>query len=247
VKTLRVGEGLNQRAVLLPGNDLCAEFYGPLAEELASRNIGTTLLTMPGWHGQPALDASGATPLVDAVHARLTEWLPGGGTLIGHSLGGVLALLVAARRPETVRRLILLEPALAPWRWLARIGFRRYRKQVVQGDRTRFENEVGAFRRIHDPATFPAWAMDLHLEVRATSDPSVAEAVVGDLTELWPLPWKELKVPVLWVRGASSGLLGRIAQGRSPATHAVIRQAAHWLANERDADLADTIARFIGR
>ena len=44
----------------------------------------------------------------------IAEKLGDGSHLVGHSFGGAEALLAAARRPEAVRSLILIEPALQP-------------------------------------------------------------------------------------------------------------------------------------
>jgi len=50
--------------------------------------------------------------LADALW--VSEELGTSSHLIGHSFGGAIALLAAARRPEAVRSLILIEPALQP-------------------------------------------------------------------------------------------------------------------------------------
>jgi pimeloyl-ACP methyl ester carboxylesterase len=49
---------------------------------------------------------------VDFEHdaADVAELLNGGAHLVGHSYGGVVSLLAAARRPEAVRSLVLIEP-----------------------------------------------------------------------------------------------------------------------------------------
>ena len=75
----------------------------------------------------PDLPGFGASPPggrgfdLDGVAARLARHLesevPVPFDLVGHSLGGAVALVLAARRPELVRRLILVAPAgLAPRR-----------------------------------------------------------------------------------------------------------------------------------
>jgi pimeloyl-ACP methyl ester carboxylesterase len=237
--------------MLVPGNDLCGEFYVPLAEEMASRGISTTLLTLPGYHGVPGLDTPGWGPMVDDLEGALATHLEGGGTLIGHSLGGLLALLLAARRPAQVERLVLLEPAVVPWRWVARLGAKQYQRVVVRGDRSRFLNEPGAFRRVHDLERFPPWAIDLHLEVRQKSDPAVSEGLIESLVPAYPLPVEDVRVPALWLRGAGSGRWPWLAAGLMRRrfrglTVEVIEGAAHWLANEQDGAVADAVARFAG-
>jgi pimeloyl-ACP methyl ester carboxylesterase len=57
----------------------------------------------------------GAGPLVERVDFEVdaplvAELLAGGAHLVGHSYGGVVSLLAAARRPEEVRSLTLIEP-----------------------------------------------------------------------------------------------------------------------------------------
>ena len=51
---------------------------------------------------------------MEADAALIAERLGDGSHLIGHSFGGAEALLAAARRPDAVRSLILIEPALQP-------------------------------------------------------------------------------------------------------------------------------------
>ena len=64
MERLVIGHG--RPVLLVPGNDLCAEFYRPLAERLAAHGCATTLLTLPGQHGLPPLSQPGFAPLVDA-------------------------------------------------------------------------------------------------------------------------------------------------------------------------------------
>ena len=51
---------------------------------------------------------------MEADAAWIADMLGDGGHLVGHSWGGAEALLAAARRPDAVRSLTLIEPALFP-------------------------------------------------------------------------------------------------------------------------------------
>jgi pimeloyl-ACP methyl ester carboxylesterase len=246
VKTFTIGDGA-ARALLLHGNDLCAEFYAPLAERLAAREVATRLVTLPGFHDQPPLRAPSWTALVDVV----IEALPApDGILIGHSMGGLIALLAAARRPPALARLVLLEPTILPTRWLARLAGRRYLQSVVRGDHGRFVNWNGGMRRVHDLDRFPAAAIELYLAVRRASDRATAEQLFATLPDLYPLPFGRVVVPTLLVTGARSGWwAGRLfaaVRARLPsARHEIVADAAHWLANEQDEAVAECLARFV--
>lgn len=77
---------------------------------LADRGWQLRLMDRPGFGGSPS---RGPDDMV-ADAGLIAERLQGGCHLIGHSFGGAGALLAAARRPDAVRSLILIEPALQP-------------------------------------------------------------------------------------------------------------------------------------
>jgi len=239
-----------EEALLVHGNDLCAGFYLPLAEALARRGFRTALITLPGFHREPPHDPPSLGALVDDVVGALAAHVPAGGTLIGHSLGGLLAFLAAARRPPEVRRLVLLEPAIAPLALLARIAGRKYAREVVGGDRETFSNWSGMFFRVADPAAYPRAAIDLYLEVRRTSDRATQAAIFRDLPSIYPLPFAAVPVPTLLLRGAATGWRARVATAflarrLRHVTVDVVPGAAHWIANERDEEAARRIAEFV--
>jgi pimeloyl-ACP methyl ester carboxylesterase len=242
VETVTVGEG-PARALIVHGNDLCGPFYRPLAERLAARGISCELVTLPGFHRVPPDPDASWDRWVDALAARTPA------VLIGHSMGGLLALLTAARRPAALTHLVLMEPAVFPNRWLARTAARNYLASVVRSDRARFVNWNGATRRVHDEPTYPRAAIELYLEVRASSDPATAEALFSSLPGLYPLPYDRIEVPSLLLTGAETGwrarLMLRALRRRLRPTHAVIEGAAHWMIHEADAALAHHIAEFV--
>ena len=76
---------------------------------------GTTLLApnLPGFGGQPApagFDYS-VRAYADWVAAYIARLGLGDFTLLGHSMGGKIALALAARQPAGLRRLVLLSPS----------------------------------------------------------------------------------------------------------------------------------------
>ena len=243
MKRIEVGPADGVRALLLHGNDLCAEFYRPLAEALATHGLHTTLVTLPGFAGEAPLPAPSWPAMAAAVRAELD----GTRVLIGHSLGGALAWLVARQAPPGVERVVLLEPALLPWRWLADAALERYRRNVVHGASDRFERWSGAFHRVADEARYPRWAIDLYLASRRTSDRATVDALVAALPALHPVA--PLPQPTCLVRGDASGrlhgLVHRLLARRLGARLERLPRAGHWLANEDDAALAERIARFV--
>lgn len=183
--------------------------------------------------------------MVDLV----VEALPDRAILIGHSMGGLIALLAAARRPRALAHLVLLEPAVFPSRWMAALAARRYLATVVRGDRTRFVNSNGATPRVHHLERYPRAAIDLYLEGRRTADRATGEALFGALPRLYPLPYRRVDVPTLLVSGGEIGWRGRalrrgLVRALAPR-HLSCPGAAHWLVNEADDAVADAIAEFV--
>jgi pimeloyl-ACP methyl ester carboxylesterase len=108
-------------------------------------------------------------------------------------------------------------------------------------------------RRIADLAAFPAEALAIYDDTRAHSDAATVRALFATLPSLHPLPWADVTVPTLLVRGARSGAFARFIAGAVARSlrHvsldvAVIPGAAHWLANENDDAVAAALAPFVG-
>ena len=233
MKALDIGG--TPRAVLVHGHGLCAEFYEPFARCLAERGVATRLLTLPGYHGEPPLENPGWDALADALLAVV----PDGAALIGHSMGGLLALVAAARRP--VSRLVLLEPAVQP-RFLARAASRRYLRVGARPER--FENWNGGQWRVADPSRYPKDMIDRFLDGARTADPATVDALFGTVPDV-PDP----TVPTLLVTGGAIGWRGRATAEwlalRLRPTRFVLADAGHWLVNEHDDALADAVAAFL--
>lgn len=89
--------------VFLPGAAGAAEFWRPVASRLPDR-WRKTLLSWPGAGDQPHdPDVQGFEDLI----ASVSRDLHGPSDLIAQSMGGIIAIGIALRHPEHVRRLVL--------------------------------------------------------------------------------------------------------------------------------------------
>lgn len=69
-------------------------------------------IIVPDRPGHGASPAPGQPDDAEADGIWVADLLEGGAHLVGHSFGGLVALAAAARRPEAVKSLVLIEPAL---------------------------------------------------------------------------------------------------------------------------------------
>ena len=84
--------------VLLPGTGCGSEQFRFLAAAFAD-GFDVPALELPGHRGAPPV---AGTASLDAVAEHLAARVPPGSVLLGHSTGGVVALLIAVRHPDRV-------------------------------------------------------------------------------------------------------------------------------------------------
>ncbi len=154
---------------------------------------------------------------------------------IGHSLGGVMSLLAAARYPSLFRALVLMDPVILPpatlWmlRWLRRVGLEG-RSALVRAARRRrrvFPNREAARERYRRHPFFAAWHPQafeayVHYGLRERADGSVELAYSPDWEarvfatvpiDIWQ--WiLRVRLPTLVVYGARSDTFRRSAARR---------------------------------
>jgi pyruvate dehydrogenase E2 component (dihydrolipoamide acetyltransferase) len=107
------GSGAPPHAVVLPG--LSADWRALAPQIRTLRRLGWTVhvVDLPGFALRPALRASDANvvQLADYVACVIEELNIPRAVVVGHSLGGGVALHLALRRPELVTGLVLIAPA----------------------------------------------------------------------------------------------------------------------------------------
>jgi len=140
-------------AVYVHGLGGSSNNWAELAQGLSSRSRGLAV-DLPGFGRTPPPASGDYRP---AAHAAVVEdFVAGLGApvhLLGNSLGGAVALLVAARRPDLVRTLTLVSPAMPDLRPLpSRVGGRRAVLALVPG--------VGAAARREQAQRTPAERLD---------------------------------------------------------------------------------------
>jgi pimeloyl-ACP methyl ester carboxylesterase len=166
----------------------------------------------PPHHGSYGVDA----------HARAVEALieaDGRGPvhLFGNSLGGAIAVLLAARRPDLVRSLVLVSPALPDWtptRWRSQVGAlalpvvgpRLSQRVAVLSPEQRVDGAIALC--FADPAAVPeAWRQAAIEEARARGRKTyAADALARSMRGLI----------VASVRHRSDGLNAALEQVQAP-------------------------------
>jgi pimeloyl-ACP methyl ester carboxylesterase len=97
--------------VLIPGLSSSREVWKAEAAKLAP-NYRLHLVQINGFAGQPAGANAGTTDVIPAVVAELDQYIttrqmqP---VVVGHSMGGLVALLLAEQHPANVRKLVIVD------------------------------------------------------------------------------------------------------------------------------------------
>ncbi|HET9694514.1 MAG TPA: alpha/beta hydrolase [Steroidobacteraceae bacterium] len=267
-----VWPGAGAPIVLLHGFMDCGTTFQFLADELAA---GRTLIA-PDWRGFGRSEwAPGGYWFPDYyadLEALLDEFAPGAAVdLVGHSMGGNVALTYAGLRPERVRRLVTLEgfglngaaPDLAPARyrdWLDQLrrpeppgvfpGF-DVLAEVLRKRNPRLTAERAAF-------VARAWAEALpDGRVRLRFDPAHKRAnPILYRREEVEACWRAIVAPVACVAGAASEFVARVRGVGDPESmrrHVsrlelhVVAEAGHMLHHDRPAQVASLVEEFFGR
>ena len=209
------------------------------------------LIQVAGFGGEPARD-NGRGPIVGPLADQIARYIESRGlsrpALVGHSMGGTLAMLVALRRPELAGRVMVVDMLPQPaglyggsasgWSGLARsLGA----MMETTGGRQLFANLMGAFS--------PPGQV-------AGSDPIVVGRAMSELgaTDLGP-ELVRLRVPLTVVYASPTAQANGPIDRQFAAAYARARGArlirvdnsSHMVMRDQPARFAAAMRRFLAR
>jgi pimeloyl-ACP methyl ester carboxylesterase len=241
-----------------------------IARRLAEDGHRVTLLDLPNHGHSPWTDRIDYLDMAELVAAELAA-LGDPVTLVGHSMGGKVAMQLALRHPELLRALVVVD--IAPADYPETGG----RTDDPDEEASPFAAFIAAMQRIDlddlgsrdeaDAALRTAVPSDM---VRAFLLQSLVRDGVGpdggwrwrlnldvlarDLGELRrfpePPPGATYGGPVLWIAGANSSYVLDGDRTRMnalfPATRLVrVKHAGHWVHSEQPEVFLETVRRFL--
>lgn len=223
--------------------------------DVVARHADAIAIDLPGF-GLSAKPPSGyAADSLGRVVLRALDTLGVADVVIvGHSLGGAVAVAAAAAAPQRVRGLVLVAPALiaAPWS--------RWPRQADSGTVGTLRDAIARYETIRSRFTAPhdpEWLRedDTALAYDAATDPAyhaALEAVLRefDFASLTPARAAALRMPILLIWGRYDqvvpfGLASRLRQVLPAARLQAVERSWHRPHVERPQVVADAILAFL--
>ncbi|NUQ31588.1 MAG: alpha/beta fold hydrolase [Dermatophilaceae bacterium] len=208
------------------------------------------------WSQEFSLDA-----YADAVAAALRATAPGESWMVvGHSLGGKVAMVLALRHPELVGRLVVVDIAPKGYGSLERFeGYIREMQQLPLAELTsrgdaeaRFDEPdagVKAFLLQNLRRDGQSWRWQVNLDLIAADAALGVDSRIAD----WPREVDDLPAydgPVLWIAGGDSRYIKREDGDRMrrhfPRTRQfTIKGAGHWVHTDAPEIIVTALRRFL--
>lgn len=102
--------GKGRPVLMIPGLNSGADTWRDTCAALQADAVQCHLVQLPGFAGLPAVETETFLPAMrDRLLAYIAERDLAGPVVIGHSLGGTLALMMAVEKPDAIGRLVIVD------------------------------------------------------------------------------------------------------------------------------------------
>lgn len=256
---------------LAQANGFAPGAYRLLAKALQPGTHPIALPARPLWPESCPSSAPTWHPLADDLIEGLDALGLRGILGVGHSLGGVVTLWAAIRRPDLFRAAVLIDPVILPptWLWALRLlrglGLRQ-RQPFVQGAlrrRRSWPSRQACYEHYRQKSFFAHWSDDALWDyVESGTRPQESNGVelvyppeweahifATTPTDIWR-DVRKLRLPTLVLRGERSNTFRPSAQARMArhlpqARFITISNAGHLLTMERPGETGTAIRAFL--
>lgn len=266
-------DGNGPTAHLSHATGLCAGTYTPLAKKLRSR------LKMVGMddrgHGRTRAPANPKNlynwdVFVDDLEG-FCEHLDEPVIAIGHSRGATVSMMLAIRRPELIRALVMIDPTILPlsWKWgwylAKKTGATRLVPIVATAAKRRYHwpNRQSIMNSYRNKAVFRSWQKEF---LEAYIEAGTEEGKDGKIRLCCAPDWESrcfavcphdlwsripaLKIPTLVIYGAKSDTFlapaARRLKAKVPSAQMVrLEETGHFVPMDRPDDTVNAIFDFM--
>lgn len=242
--------------LIAPGLFGSARNWGVIAKRL-SQDRRVLSLDMRN-HGDSFWSDDHSYAALAADLAGVIEANGGRADVMGHSMGGKAAMVLALTRPELVRKLVVADMAPVRYGHAATHGGLIAAMQALKIDdlTARSEADRRLAETVADPGTRAFLLQSLELRdgpVRWKFNLAALKANLDGILG-WPedLPLAPFTGPALFVHGANSSYVTEAMQPRiralfPAAEFTAIEGAGHWLHAERPREFEVVVAEFLAR
>lgn len=255
LNTIITGEGPGIPVLLVHGLFGQARNLGGIARRLAQgrRVISVDMRN----HGDSFHDEDHSYPVLAADLAQVIEAEGGPMDIVGHSMGGKAAMMLALTRPDLVERLAVLD--------IAPVGYGHsqtgYIDMMEALDLTGLDRRSEADKRLaeilHAPSLRAFFLQSLDLKAQPPRWTLNLKVLRDEMEQLvgWPadaVAEQQFTGPALFLAGADSDYVdtqgeAEIARLFPNARIQRITGAGHWLHADRPEETAEAVAAFLSR
>ncbi len=235
--------------IYLHGLGEAGDSFAPLFAQTALNNVQFTHVVpdLPGYgRSEWPEEASGLDALAESLAGWIRE-LQIKPVFVGHSLGGVLAVLIAESAPDIARAVVTIEGnvSLGDCTFSGRIAAQDLDAYETGGHEEILE-QLYASGRDNSPERF-YYATFRFADPRSSHRHS-RELVEISRSETMPERMARLSVPCVFVAGVPDGLASRSLELlKAAGVHTVtVGPAGHWVYADQPAEVARLIARIAG-